>query len=128
MKTKAEKIRMRDDALLKQESSLRRSRIGAIGFAIVIPLAAMAMAKNVPSSEHSQFWTSAVFFAITLACYYHAKIRHIESVKMYRDILGEHTNFPRKPESPQIYWDCPKCGENNLAEIDLCRGCGFQTE
>lgn len=107
---------------------MRRSRIGAIGFAIVIPFAAIALAKDSPSPDHPRFWTPAFFFTIALACYYHAKIKHIESVKMYRDILGEQTHFPRNPVSPQTFWDCPKCDEKNLAEMDRCRRCDFQTE
>lgn len=129
MKTREEKIRKRDDALLKQEASMRRSRIGAIGFAILIPLVAIVLAKESPSPEHTRFWTVAFFFTIALACYYDVRIKHIDSVKMYREKLGEQTVFPRNPDHQiEVYWDCPKCDEKNISNENACRKCGFQAK
>ena len=129
MNTKEERIHARDDALLKQEASMRRSRIGAIIFAILIPLTATVLIRDNLTHDKEMFWSLSLILTFWLAYYYDLRIKHIESVKMYRKKLGEQTVFPRNTDHQlEVYWDCPKCAEKNIPGDKTCRKCGFQTK
>ena len=129
MKTKEEIIHARDDALLKQEASMRRSRIGAIVFAFIIPVTAVYFIRDNLRQDDEMFWGLSLILMIGLAYYYDLKIKHIESVKMYRKKLGEQTVFPRNPSHHlEKYWECPKCAEKNIPKMNTCWKCGFKAK
>jgi predicted RNA-binding Zn-ribbon protein involved in translation (DUF1610 family) len=129
MKTKEERIHARDDALLKKEASMRRSRIGAIVFAILFLLTATVLSRDNLTHDKEIFWSLSLIVIIELAYYYDLRIKHIESIKMYRKKLGEQTVFSRNTDHQlKVYWDCPKCAEKNIPGDKTCRKCGFQTK
>ncbi len=90
-----EKIRMQENDLLKSERSLRRSRVGAVVLVtLFILLPAIAeVVSQVPgtSSTHADQARMSGFalFIAALGYKYRVQIKHIDSIKMYRQKLAE---------------------------------------
>ncbi len=89
MKTKEEKILKRDDRLLKNEKSWRRARIGAtfIFFIIIITIF-IIRSDNFTSKdlkiEAMVSITAWCFFWLLIIDWLNMRIRHIDSIKLYR--------------------------------------------
>ena len=88
MRSKEEKIRRRDERLLKNEKSWRRARIGAICLAI-IHIVCLLILKAHPLQEGSKegFFVLlgwAVFWMLIVS-WLNLRLGHIDSIKVYRN-------------------------------------------
>lgn len=85
-------IRFQENELLKNERSLRRSRVGAI-ILIILALIATTATFNKPltgtSLEVNTFLRGFCLLLAALGYKYHLQLKHIQSIKMYRQRLGE---------------------------------------
>ena len=84
-----EKIRKRDDKLLKNEKSWRRARAGAVILAAVWLFVVYEVFKSFQFQEEEEkglFITVGWFlFWIVVVDWLNLRIRHIESIKYYRE-------------------------------------------
>ena len=86
MKT-SEKIKKRDDKLLKNEKSWRRSRIGAVILLLVWLLISYTLFKSDKFQENTELLYTCigwVLFWIVIFDTLNLRIRHIESIKFYK--------------------------------------------
>ncbi len=91
-----EKIQLQENELLKKESSLRRSRLGAI---VLIALFIALMAINYSFSKESPardlalriyyIYGFVICMLLTIREQYCLQLKHIDSIKMYRQKLDE---------------------------------------
>jgi hypothetical protein len=85
----AEKIRKRDDKLLKNEKSWRRARVGAVILAVVWLLIVYVLFNSIPFQEEEEkglFITIGwLLFWIVIVDWLNLRIRHIDSIKYYRE-------------------------------------------
>ncbi len=91
MKSKEEKIRKRDNHLLKNEKSWRRARIGAICLAIIfiiIPLILKKQLLQENSKEGLYSFIVWVVFWLFIVDWLNLRIGHIDSIKLYRKENG----------------------------------------
>jgi hypothetical protein len=92
---KEERIRRRDNRLLKNEKSWRRARIGAIGLAILsiftlVLLKHMELMSQEELKEEFYASLASVLFWLLIVSWLNMRIWHIESIKLYRkQINGE---------------------------------------
>ena len=90
-----ERVRMRDNELLKRERSLRRSRIGAVLLIILVLFFAPARdnrPETPPSMSRAEVRLLLKGFCLLLAALayqYHLQLKHIESIKVYRQNIEE---------------------------------------
>ena len=84
---KTEKIRKRDDKLLKNEKSWRRARVGVVIFMLVWLLISYMLFKSGEAQESKELLYSCigwVLFWIVIFDWLNLRIWHIESIKYYR--------------------------------------------
>jgi hypothetical protein len=89
MVNKEQKIRKRDDKLLKNEKSWRRARIGAICFSIIFFLILVGLKSDELLSPEERKEGLIVFgiwvlFWLLVVSWLNMRIGHIESIKLYR--------------------------------------------
>jgi len=87
MKT-GEKIKKRDDKLLKNETSWRRARVGAVILMLVWLLISYIFFKSGEILTNNELLFSCigwVLFWVVIFDYLNLRIWHIESIKYYRD-------------------------------------------
>ena len=86
MKT-GEKIRKRDDRLLKNEKSWRRARVGVVILMLVWLLTSYLIFKSGEAWENKELLFSCIgwtLFWIVIFDWLNLRIWHIESIKYYR--------------------------------------------
>lgn len=89
MKSREDKIRKRDERLLKQDRSWRRARIGAIFLSIIHILILFVLKNDEFSSTEEQkecyhalgIW---IFFWLLIVSWLNLRLGHIDSIKLYR--------------------------------------------
>ncbi len=87
-----EKIRKRDDKLLKNEMSWRRARKGAIFVSIILVLSLVALLVHQrsefssPEEQKEEFVVigKMILFWFLIVSYLNLRLGHIESIKLYR--------------------------------------------
>ena len=85
----ADKIRVRDNKLLKSEKSWRRARLGAVILAVVwlCLLTPYIASESPPISEGKEALFSLIggfLFWIVIVDWLNMRLRHIDSIKYYR--------------------------------------------
>ena len=86
MKT-SEKIRKRDDRLVKNEKSWRRARVGVVILMLAWLLTSYMLFKSGETRENKELLFSCigwVLFWIVIFDWLNLRIWHIESIKYYR--------------------------------------------
>ncbi len=88
-KTEEQKIRNRDDNLLRNEKSWRRARIGAIFLSIIHILVLVILQRDEFSSPEEQKESIVAIGKLTLfwlliVSWLNMRLGHIESIKLYR--------------------------------------------
>lgn len=88
-KTEEQKIRNRDDNLLRNEKSWRRARIGAIFLSIIHILVLVILQRDEFSSpeeqkEHIVAIGKMILFWFLIVSWLNLRLGHIESIKLYR--------------------------------------------
>ena len=85
---KEQRIRTRDNRLLRKEKSYRRARAGAILFLVLSMIFAAEVFLERPEIEQlaeSDFYTAvSVLFWLIVVDSCNMRIRHIDSIKLYR--------------------------------------------
>ena len=95
MDLECEKIRLQENDLLKRERSLRRSRVGAVVLVTlfillpaIVKVVSQVSGTSSPHADNARMSGFALFIA-ALGYKYHLQIKHIDSIKMYREKLKE---------------------------------------
>jgi hypothetical protein len=88
-KTEEQKIRKRDDNLLRNENSWQRARIGAIFLSIIHVLVLVILQFDKFSSPEEQQESIValgkfILFWLLIVSYLNMRLGHIESIKLYR--------------------------------------------
>ncbi|MHC4315767.1 MAG: hypothetical protein ACYSW3_25270 [Planctomycetota bacterium] len=88
-KTEEQKIRTRDDNLLRNEKSWRRARIGAIFLSIMYVLVIVILQRDEFSSPEEQekcfvALGKMILFWLLIVSWLNLRLGHIESIKLYR--------------------------------------------
>jgi len=83
------KIQARDDKLLKNEKSWRRARIGALILTVVWALILYTLFKPPHIMEREGLFAiiGCIFFWLLILDWLNMRIRHIDSIKYYRNKL-----------------------------------------
>jgi type VI protein secretion system component VasK len=89
MVDKEQKILKRDDKLLKNEKSWRRARIGAIFFSIIHIIILVTLKRDEFLSPEEQkealvYMGMWLLFWLLVVSWLNMRLRHIESIKLYR--------------------------------------------
>jgi hypothetical protein len=89
MKSREEKIRNRDDCLLRKQRSYQRARIGAICLALIHVLVLVAVKYDEFSSAGEKKECFIVFgiwilFWLLIVSWLNLRLGHIDSIKLYR--------------------------------------------
>jgi len=89
MVNKEEKIRKRDDRLLKNENSWQRARAGAIFLSIMYVLVVVIIQYDELSSPEEQekcfvALGKGILFWLLIVSWLNLRLGHIESIKLYR--------------------------------------------
>jgi hypothetical protein len=89
MKNKEEKIRERDDRLVKNEKSWRRARLGAICLSVIhILLLIFVFEEPEMFQEEGEEGLASiaicVVFWLLIVDWLNLRLRHIDSIKLYR--------------------------------------------
>ena len=85
---KTERIRKRDDRLLKNEKSWRRARVGVVIMMLVWLLISFTLFDSIEARENKESLYSIigwVLFWVLIFDWLNLRIWHIESIKYYRD-------------------------------------------
>ena len=87
------KIQVRDDKLLKNEKSWRRARVGVLIFTVVWLSILYITFKSSSTSKEEKgvlfFLIGWSLFWMLLFDWLNMKIRHIDSIKCYREMISE---------------------------------------
>ena len=92
MKSREDRIRAADEKLLQRETYYRRARRVEIGAGVLFLLAMLAAKIGRPEMHATEFTMTSwliVMFCFASAWTSDAKVKHIESVKLYRKEPGE---------------------------------------
>jgi hypothetical protein len=93
MNLEDEKRRIQENELLRRESSLRRSRMGAALLGILLLFVEISVFR--PSSEAevrpdtTRYFMGTTLLLAVLGYQYHLQVKHIETIKMYRGKLAD---------------------------------------
>jgi hypothetical protein len=84
-------IRQQEDELLRREGSLRRSRVGAVLLLALFAWGLWVRNQVADPFEARGFVREMLPFVVIifLGIKYHLQIQHINSIKMYRGMMGE---------------------------------------
>ena len=89
MKSREERIRKRDERLLRKERSLQRARIGAICLSIfhILILLVLKNDEFLPVGEKKEVFTTLgtwILFWLLIVSWLNLRLGHIDSIKLYR--------------------------------------------
>lgn len=82
------KIRARDDILLRNEKSWRRARVGAVILVLVwlvVFFTTFEFSETLKEEKEFSFLIGWFLFWLVIVDWLNLKIRHIESIKYYRN-------------------------------------------
>jgi len=88
MINKEEKIRRRDERLLKNEKSWRRARIGAICLAIIYIVFFLIFNAHPLQEESKEVFSALLYWVVfwgLIVSWLNLRLGHIDSIKLYRN-------------------------------------------